>query len=203
MNDAMSIFDALISQCSTCMGLYEYLESNGIPVDSSDLLRWQYVLAVSALDKYIHDIVRIYMLEIYRGNRIRTKKYDTVRFDLATIEAMKTSATPEVEFTNEIIRQHGYLSFQDPDRISDALSLIWEENNKWLIISSNMSYHISQCDLKIKLKNIVLRRNQIVHQGDSLTTQTPLQQQIILREDVEDVINFVVELVKAIDKSLA
>lgn len=57
---------------------------------------------------------------------------------------------------------------------------------------------ISENDLKTKLKNIVIRQNQIVHKGDCLSTQPPLQQQIISKSDTEDVINFIKELVNAI-----
>lgn len=198
MNSAMIVFNSLIEQCSTTMGIYKYLESSNIPIDASDLLRWQYVLAVSALDKYVHDIVRIGMIEEFRGNRIETKKYKSVRIELSIASAIKNSTAPEVEFSNEIIRQHSFLAFQDPDKISDALSLIWEENHKWKVISSHMSTPISETDLKTKLKNIVIRRNQIVHQGDCLSTQPPLQQQIISKSDTEDVINFIKELVNAI-----
>lgn len=198
MNSAMIVFNSLIEQCSTTMGIYEYLELNNIPIDASDLLRWQYVLAVSALDKYVHDIVRIGMIEEFQGNRIETKKYKSVRIELSIAASIKNSTTPEVEFSNEIVRQHSFLAFQDPDKISDALSLIWEESHKWKVISSHMLTPISEADLKTKLKNIVIRRNQIVHQGDCLTTQPPLQQQIISKSDTKDVIKFIKELVNAI-----
>lgn len=198
MNSAIIVFNDLMEQCSTTMGIYEYFESNNIPIDASDLLRWQYVLAVSALDKYVHDIVRIGMIEEFQGNRVETKKYKSVRIELSIASSIKNSNTPEVEFSNEIVRQHSFLAFQDPDKISDALSLIWEENHKWKVISSYMSTPISEIDLKTKLKNIVIRRNQIVHQGDCLSTQPPLQQQIISKTDTQDVINFIKELVDAI-----
>ena len=79
MNNAMTVFNSLIAQCSTTLGIYEYLESNTIPIDASDLLRWQYVLAVSALDKYIHDIVRIGMVEEFKGNRVVTDSFKGIK----------------------------------------------------------------------------------------------------------------------------
>lgn len=202
MNNAMIVFRSLIGQCSTTMGMYEYFESNSVPLDASDLLRWQYVLAVSALDKYIHDIVRIGMIQIFQGNRSETAKYKSFRIELSLATTIKNSPNPEIVFSNEITRQHSFLAFQDPDKIADALSYIWEAKHKWNIISTNMSTPISETDLKTKLKNIVIRRNQIVHEGDCLSTQIPLQQQIITKTDTQDVISFIKELVVAISNSI-
>lgn len=198
MNNAMNVFNSLIDQCSTIMGIYEYLESNNVPIDSSDLLRWQIVLSVSALDKFVHDVVRIGMVEEFNGVRPETPKYKNIKINLSTMSAIKDSSNPAIEFSNEIVRQHSYLAFQDPDKISDALSFIWEETHKWQKISLYMATPISENDLKIKLKNIVIRRNQMVHEGDCLSTQIPLQQQSISKSDTMDVINFIKELVNAI-----
>lgn len=202
MNNAMIVFRSLIEQCSTTMGMYEYFESNSVPLDASDLLRWQYVLAVSALDKYIHDIVRIGMVQIFHGNRSETAKYKSFRLELSVATIIQNSPNPEVFFSNEITRQHSFLAFQDPDKIADALSYIWEAKHKWNIICNNMATPISETDLKTKLKNIVIRRNQIVHEGDCLSTQIPLQQQIITKTDTQDVISFIKELVVAISNSI-
>lgn len=202
MINAMNVFNSLIDQCSTTMGIYEYFESNNVPIDASDLLRWQYVLAVSALDKYVHEIVRIGMIEEFKGEKTETSKYRNMRIDLSTFSAIKNSENPEIEFSNEIVRQHSFLAFQDPDKISDALSFIWDEPHKWKKISMNMTSPISENDLKTKLKNIVIRRNQIVHQGDCLSTQIPLQQQDISKSDTIDVVNFIKDLVNAIKNSL-
>lgn len=202
MNNAMIVFRSLIGQCSTTMGMYEYFVSNNVPLDASDLLRWQYVLAVSALDKYIHDIVRIGMIQEFQGIRPETAKYKSFRIDFSLAMQMKFSSTPEIIFANEIIRRHSFLAFQDPDKISDALSYIWEGKHKWSIISGNMTTSISETNLKTKLKNIVIRRNQIVHEGDCLSTQIPLRQQILSKSDTQDVINFIEEIVIAIEKSI-
>ena len=157
---------------------------------------------MSALDKYIHDIVRFGMVEEFIGNKVKTKSYKGVKIDLSIASLIKNSPAPELEFSNEIQRQHSFKAFQDPDKISEALSLIWEEKHKWAVISLNMPYTISENDLKTKLKNIVIRRNQIVHEGDCLSTQPPLQQQIISKSDTIDVINFIKSIVNAIENSV-
>ena len=43
MRRAKVLFHNLIAQRNVAAGLYEYLSKNKIPVDFSDLLRWQWV----------------------------------------------------------------------------------------------------------------------------------------------------------------
>ncbi len=198
MNSCILVFADLINQCNATMGLYDYLVSNKIYLGASDLLRWQFVLAVSALDKYIHDIVRLGMIDEFLGKRAKTSKFNMFKITLSASLMIKSSEYPEFEIEQEIIKQHGFLAFQDPDKIADALSFIWDEPHKWQAIRRLMKTPITETDLKIKLKNIVLRRNQIVHQGDCSFAPDPIQQDI-LKEDVVSVIEFIKEIVNAID----
>lgn len=201
MNNCILEFTDLINQCKATMGLFDYLESNKVPLDASDLLRWQYVLAISALDKYIHDIVRIGMVDEFLGRKSKTSKFHSFKITLSASIDINVSKYPGLIMEQEIIKQHSFLAFQDPDKIADALSFIWDEPHKWKIISQTMINPISERDLKIKLKNIVLRRNQIVHQGDC-SFNPVLMRQDISREDVINVIEFVKELANAIEKCI-
>lgn len=201
MNNCILEFTDLIDRCKATMGLYDYLASSKITLGASDLLRWQHVLAISALDKYVHDIVRIGMVDEFLGRKSKTSKFNSFRITLSTSLDIIASDYPELEIEQEIIKQHSFLAFQDPDKIADALSFIWDEPHKWKVISQTMNNPISEADLKIKLKNIVLRRNQIVHQGDCPFAPAPMQQDIS-REDVLNVIEFVKELVNAIEKCI-
>lgn len=203
MKQAKVVFQALMSQRNVSSTLYDYISFNKIPLDASDLLRWQWVLAVSALDKYIHDILTDGMVEQYINKKPHTSKFDTFQLGMKTIINIQSAPVPEIAFRNEVIRKNSYLSFQDPDKIADALSFIWNVPNKWDVISRNMATPISSSDLKIKLKNIVVRRNQIVHEGDCLSANIPMAQQQITASDTQDVIQFITELVDAIDASVA
>lgn len=202
MRQAKVVFCALMAQKNVTAGLYEYLSINKVPLDSSDLLRWQWILSVSALDKYIHDIVTAGMVEQFLNRRATTPKFNAFQLSMNVINNLAIAPAPEIEFRNEVMRRNSYLAFQDPEKIADALSYIWNEPNKWNVISGNMATHIDPATLKTKLKNIVVRRNQIVHEGDCLSASIPLIQQPINHSDTEDVIHFITELVDAIDLSI-
>ena len=202
MNNAIADFKNLIAQTHTSAVLFSYLQEQKIHIDASDLLRWEWVLSVSAFDKYIHDIVRIGMIQEFLGRRPETEKFKTFHISMPLYTEMKNSSSPELFFEKEIIRQHKINAYQAPDKVSEALSYFWAEPHKWQVISSNMSIPISDKDLKIKLNNIVIRRNQIVHEGDCVSPTFPLRQQIISESDTQDVIAFISELVDAIHKSI-
>lgn len=134
--------------------------------DSSDLLRWEWVQCISALDKFIHDIVRVGILEIYQGQRVCTKKYK--KFNLSIEDAKQLSTmniTDAIPVLDEIVKkQLGFLSFENPDNIADGLGYIWNQSDKWAVLSEDMEMEKDDC--KKYLHNIVLRRNQIVHESD-------------------------------------
>ena len=61
-----------------------------LTTQASQLLRSQFVLLVSALDTYIHDIVRIGILQVYQGTRPVSKNLGKLSFtynDLSELEA--------------------------------------------------------------------------------------------------------------------
>jgi hypothetical protein len=66
-------------------------------------------------------------------------------------------------FENEIRTNHGYLSFLQPEKMSDALKLI-SEKSIWEGISAIQG--IPSKDLKKRLSIIVDRRNKIAHESD-------------------------------------
>ncbi|UWX67237.1 HEPN domain-containing protein [Empedobacter stercoris] len=199
MFQAKTQFDKNIVRIKEIHDLYNHLK-NDLHFNSSfldDLLRGEIVYAVSGLDKFIHDIVKVGILESYNHLRPTTPSLNNFTFNYAQLKLI-SSPTPTININNEIekiiIESHKHLSFQDPEKISSALSLIWLENHKWQKIASAMG--MNESNLKIELKNIIIRRNQIVHEGDidlfSNTIQT------INQIDVENSVNFIDSLVNEI-----
>lgn len=194
---AIQQFRANIERVRVLGGLYGALEQLMTPVvDPSDLLRAQFVMVVSALDHYIHEITRIGMLEVYNGNRPPTSAFQ--RFQVSLGAAMTGSAgTSESSWLDSEIRErHGYQSFQHPDKIADAVRL-FSSCELWPSVSSQLG--ISVTDAKDQLRLIVDRRNKIVHEADLAPSYTgAVVHWPIDPTDSTTAVNFIQELCEAI-----
>lgn len=188
-------FVELVQDTQNVETLYNYFEHSVVPVDISDLLRWQWVQCISAFDKFVHDVVRVGMVEIFLENRTPTPKYNTFQIDIQTYgDMINNIIDASLIFERKIILKHGFLAFQDPSKVADALSYIWNENDKWGKISNLMG--MSKDDCTTYLRNIVIRRNQIVHEGDY--TDSLSRRQDIFLQDVIDIRDYILKLGQAI-----
>jgi hypothetical protein len=132
-----------------------------------DLLRFQIVYSVSALDKLIHDLVRIGMVQSFTGQRSPTNKYLSEKITMSAYSALSVATIPPKEyyFEQEVISKLRTITFQSPENIADGLSYIWDEKSKWQKVATAMS--ITEQTAKTQLKLIVDRRNKIVHEADT------------------------------------
>jgi hypothetical protein len=220
--------------------------------DLSDILRSEYVYAVSALDRLVHELVRIGMLEIFNNTRTATPQYNNFRVSMDILQNIQKSSqqiqedTEQIDvyikeletleeddqeqrqaiedfieglrnqqikqpyqwFEEEIIRQHGFISYQKDDNISSGLSLISDVEHKWQSMATLMNIPSGNRDkrgratikdqavIKTEFKNIITRRNAIVHEADV----NPLAQQKegIYPNDTEEIVNFIEKLGTAI-----
>lgn len=177
--------------------LYDYLVGtiNG-PLRFDDLLRSNFVYAVSAFDKLIHDVVRQGMVEIYTGLRPPTAKYLAEPIPMSVAQQLITSTTPPpgIVFEQAIRTKLKLLSFQDPDKVSDGLAYIWNESQKWKKIAAAIG--ADEKVTRTTLKVIAARRNSIVHEADIdpvSETKWPIS-----RSEVEDVTTLLREVGEAI-----
>lgn len=70
MQSALDQFRISISRVRDLIALHNSVKAQATgALDVSDMLRAALVLAVSALDYYVHEVVTLGMLEIHRGNR--------------------------------------------------------------------------------------------------------------------------------------
>ena len=164
MHNSIHQFRENIKRARYLGGLNQALESLTTPlVDSSDILRSQIVLSVSALDHYIHEVVVEGMLEVYLGIRPTTPAYLKYQVSANTLMLANTSTNIGAIFEEEIRQKHSFLSFQQPDKIADAIRL-FSDCRLWEEVSSVMG--IAVTDIKTQIKLIVDRRNKIAHEAD-------------------------------------
>lgn len=190
MNNALSVFRDNLANVRELSSLYEYLTANVIvPMSFDDLLRFQIVYSVSALDKLIHDLVRIGMVDTFLGKRTPTAKYLSESISMNAYNLLNAATIPPKEyiFEQEIIKKQRAFSYQFPEKISEGLSYIWDESHKWKKISGNMA--IDENKAKTTLKLIVDRRNMIVHEAD-IDIVTSIKYKITAT-DCSDAVSFI------------
>ncbi|MGN7726763.1 HEPN domain-containing protein [Luteimonas sp. 22616] len=127
-------------------------------VDGSDLLRAQIVLSVSALDYYVHEVTVLGMKEIFESRRPPTTAFLKYRVSVAV-----ASSGSAAVFEAEVRERHSFLSFQQPEKVADAVRL-FSEIDLWKAVASAMS--TTDRAVKDQLKLLIDRRNKIAHEAD-------------------------------------
>lgn len=163
-------------------------------IDLSDILRSELVMAVSALDHYIHEIVRFGMLEVYRGIRPETSAFLRFQISLESVRQVVSAPMSDNWLDTEIRERHGWRSFQQANHIADAIRLI-SDIRLWEQVSTHLG--IQAQDVRQELNFIADRRNKIVHEADM--DQTPYDTRWPIDEVlVDNAIHFIERIAEAI-----
>lgn len=156
-----------LSDSEKLRALYHHCVSElRLPGEYGDLLRMGFIYCLSALDKLVHDMVAHYMVEIFAGRRPPTPKYlaETISMEDHVLLASSVLPPPEIVFEGIVRAKLAHQSFMDPDKLVDALSLIWPETHKWQTIAIAIGRDRAQ--VVTELRNLFKRRNAIVHETD-------------------------------------
>ena len=201
MQPAIDLFRISITRVRDLIAVHNSLKAQASSVlDLSDMLRAALVLAVSALDYYIHEVVRIGMLEIHRGQRLEPPAFSGFQISLGNARAgINAGQNIDSWLEDEIRQRHSYKSFQQPNAIADAVRLICDKK-LWEEVSINMGSPAK--DIKQQLNLIVTRRNKIAHEADidptlSLGNRWPINELL-----VNEAVNFLEQVVESIHKIL-
>ena len=214
MNNYLTLFDNNVAQARSLSTIYINLR-DGVHIEdvyNNNLLKAQLVNVVSAFDMFIHGIVKKGVIEIFNKTRKETPKFQSFAFQAKTIlkliEVMSpgfmpssSDEIPDVILEKELSDKLSFMSFQSPDKVTDALSLIWGEPHKLQVLAADIN--ISGCNtnekannLKQELTTIIQRRNQIAHEGD-INPATHLPRSIEL-SDVNKASDFITSLGHAV-----
>ncbi len=197
MRAAFDQFGENLARARSLAGLAESLSTLiTAAVDLSDILRASLVLAISALDHFVHEFVRLGMIEVHRGNRPTTEAYLSFRVPMsAAREAI--ADTNRDEWLDQAIREaHSWLSFQHPDKIADTMRLM--SNAKlWEQVASELG--MTGKTVRTQLSAIIDRRNKIAHEADMDPTN-PGYRWPINEVLVRDAIDFIERVAQAIFK---
>ncbi|WP_293346639.1 MULTISPECIES: HEPN domain-containing protein [unclassified Microcoleus] len=201
MQSAIDLFRISIARVRDLIAVHNSLKAQASSVlDLSDMLRASLVLAVSALDYYIHEVVRIGMLEIHRGQRPEPPAFSGFQISLGSARAgINAGQNIDSWLEDEIRQRHSYKSFQQPNAIADAVRLICDKK-LWEEVSSNMGSPAK--DIKQQLSRIVDRRNKIAHEAD-IDPSYPIGDRWPIDELlVNEAVDFLEQVVESIHKIL-
>ena len=107
------------------------------------------------------------MVETFTGSRRPpTEKYLNDSISLKVHSELVASAFPPREhvFEQTLFQKFKVISYQDPKKVADGLSYIWNEEQKWQKIAAKMG--LPESVARTTLRLIADRRNAIVHEAD-------------------------------------
>ena len=98
MQSALEQFQISINRIRDLIAIHNSVKANSTSVlDLSDVLRASLVLSISALDYYVHQVVKLGMLEIYRGNRVEPPAFSRFQISLGSAR-QGMNASPNIDY---------------------------------------------------------------------------------------------------------
>ncbi len=181
--------------CKSMTSLYRTSARLSAKADPDDISRAQIALAVSALDRYVHERIRTGMLEIFRGTRAVTAHFDKFVASVAIVKAALASPGSDTWLDSHIRETNALKSFQKADKIADGIRLI-TATPLWPNVALRLGQ--DQGDITTRVDLIADWRNRIVHEFDA-DPSLPGSRFPIQRRDVQNTLIFLGRLIKAID----
>ena len=197
MKAALDQFQTNVARARALSGIAESLGAlTTLVVDVTDIHRAALVLGVSALDHFVHEFVRLGMLEAHRGNRPVTDA--NLSFKIPILAVRTGFANPaQDDWLDEAIRKaHSWQSFEHPDKIADAIRLV-SAIKLWQEVANEIRSDAQA--VKASLTAIVDRRNKITHEAD-IDPTNPGHQWPINGVLVKDALDFLDRVVHTIYK---
>jgi HEPN superfamily RiboL-PSP-like protein len=197
MKAALDQFQANLVRARTLSGVAESIGALTTPaIDVTDIHRASLVLGVSALDYFVHEFVRLGMLEVHRGKRPATEASLSFKIPIIAVRTGFADLTKD-DWLDEAVREtHSWQSFQHPDKIADAIRLVTAVK-LWQQVATEIGSDAPA--VKARLIVIVDRRNKIAHEADMDPTN-PGNQWPISAALVKDALDFIDRVVQAIYK---
>jgi hypothetical protein len=203
----MAYFTKIWDRANVLSGLHIHLSSTTTSIINTDeLLRAEWAMRVSALDLYVHELVALNLMKIFRGERPVCDGFRKLQFSSLTLLSLlseRNGSSRESAFDLAVREKLERMTFQSPDNIADGIRYIssidlWAEIAKYYGASGS-SIESASKGLKASLKQIVDRRNKIVHEGD-LQPTVPRSEWTISSADLKEVKKIIERIVISIDQ---
>ncbi len=169
VNEAINQFKLNIKGVRDLYGIHTAFKVAVPSVDPTEVLRAVIVMAVSALDCYLHDLIVLGTVDIYTNSFKYGFTNKTLRpsNDIGWLQHKLTLNKLDqlLEIENSIREVIETKTFQDPDIIAKNLQCLGVDD-LWNRVAGDSRMTLSEPDIKKSLKLIVNRRNDIVHEAD-------------------------------------
>lgn len=174
----------------------------------NDLRRMAVVMAVAAVDSYMHAIVLKRASHVReRGTLPKSLRRVSMPFSElsslaeASLDARRAErdARPWVQVKNALQRKLLTVTFQSYDQVGDALSMAGIDKG-WSKVADRLG---ESCEIiKERLDRLVHRRNQITHEGDMMRASRPqrLRFNAVAHNEIRDDVAWIASVIDAIDQ---
>lgn len=198
----LDIFERSITRARDMMGLASSLaNTTSAAMDVSDIHRAAFVQGVSAFDTFVHEEIRVRILDIFASSSLMPTALQKLKVTLASAQ-MATTGQGVGWLETEIREQHSLLSFQKPDKVADGVRLI-SDVQLWKALAAHLGQgpHNGESGdqiLKRRMTLIADRRNTIVHESDLDPTPPGDELYPMTRDTVEDALTFLDQIARGI-----
>lgn len=193
-DNALSTFEHAISRSVEMISLYDALVAiRRNQPENDDALRSAYFQVVSSFDFLAHEIAAIEGRFRFESS-LKTRNL-TLPMEIITISdnADRVNAA-EIE----IRKINSFKAFVDPGKLAEMLSCYcdqpWERVANHYNSTRDEPERKTAAELKIRLKNIWKRRNQIAHEADVNPAMAGISLWPITKEDTELTVEFIKNL---------
>ncbi len=200
MQTALELFRDNINRVRRLTEAHSLLIRHEPDQDFSDILRAQYVLTISTLDTFIHNVIRIGMVETLQGRRRKSDGYKAFTITMSLVEFDPTYEW----FDSELRRRLTKETYQNPYQILEGILYIFDDTKKltdskfWKSVADNLG-ETDHLKITRRLNEITERRNKIVHEADIQPIPSmPGTLWEIDESSVSDMINFIERVAEAI-----
>lgn len=175
----------------------------------ADMFRAAWVQGVAALDYWVRQEVRARMLWLAnRSEEPRPKKFSEFSIPLGEVEKiLRSESSLSAVIDDQFMLTRGHLTYQHPDNIREAFSLVSDVNRMWDRVAGVLrerpedTLAVTGTDVQQKLASIVRRRNKIAHESDDDPDNSTLKRSIDVRT-VTETIDWIEQLAGAIAEAL-
>ena len=157
-----------------------------------DVLRAALVLAVSALDGFLHDRIALDLSAALRRAPPPPRLLEEVKKYREPAQILKWMATedPAGAFAETILEGFETAAFQNPGRTEYGVSLLGVQD-LWPKVGAALDPPLAEADVRKRLSSVIQHRHDIVHRADSRK---------VTRDPIVGDIEFIQAVAEAIDK---